>query len=107
MIPICKHCQKSKVNRPRGLCWSCYYTPGVKELFPSTSKYARRGVGNFTGNAPLSPEPTTAEMMRLIAVKSSSVARRMWIGVTCDSSTNRGPGQGNAASRPGRAPGRR
>ena len=50
---ICRHCQKSKVNRPRGLCWSCYYTPGVKEQYPSTSKYARRGVGNFTGNAPL------------------------------------------------------
>lgn len=59
MIPICKHCQKSKVNRPRGLCWSCYYTPGVKEMYPSTSKYARRGVGNFTGNAPVAPRPTT------------------------------------------------
>lgn len=59
MIPVCKHCQKAKVNRPRGLCWSCYYTDGVKDQYPSTSKYARRGVGNFTGNAPL-PEPTTA-----------------------------------------------
>ena len=60
MIATCRHCSKSKVNRPRGLCWSCYYTPGVKELYPSTSKYARRGVGNFTGNAPLPPVPTTA-----------------------------------------------
>ena len=59
MIPVCKHCRKSKVNRPRGLCWTCYYTPGVKDLYPSTSKFARRGVGNFNGNAPL-PEPTTA-----------------------------------------------
>ena len=59
MIAICRHCQKCKVNRPRGLCWSCYYTDGVKELYPSTSKYARRGVGNFNGNAPL-PEPTSA-----------------------------------------------
>ena len=60
MIPTCRHCSRSKVNRPRGLCWSCYYTPGVKEQFPSTSKYARRGVGNFTGNAPLPATPTTA-----------------------------------------------
>lgn len=60
MIAICRHCSKCKVNRPRGLCWSCYYTPGVKELYPSTSKYARRGEGNFNGNAPLAPEPTTA-----------------------------------------------
>ena len=57
MIAVCRHCSKSKVNRPRGLCWSCYYTPGVKELYPSTSKYARRGVGNFTGNAPLPAVP--------------------------------------------------
>lgn len=60
MIAICRHCSKCKVNRPRGLCWSCYYTPGIKEQYPSTSKYARRGVGNFTGNAPLPEAPTTA-----------------------------------------------
>ena len=57
---ICRHCHQSKVNRPRGLCWSCYYKPGVRELYPSTSKFARRGVGNFCGVAPLPPFPTTA-----------------------------------------------
>lgn len=57
---VCRNCGRAKVNRPRGLCWSCYYTPGVKDKFPSTSKYARRGVGNFNGNAPLPPIPTTA-----------------------------------------------
>jgi hypothetical protein len=31
----------------------------VRELFPSTSKYARRGVGNFIGRTPL-PVPTRA-----------------------------------------------
>jgi len=60
MITICRHCSRSKVNRPRGLCWSCYYTPGLKELYPSTSKFARRGVGNFVGNPPPPPVPTTA-----------------------------------------------
>jgi hypothetical protein len=55
---ICRHCQKSKVNRPRGLCWSCYYTPGVRELYPSTSKFARRGVGDFNGKARLPGAPT-------------------------------------------------
>ena len=54
----CRHCGKGRVNRPRGLCWTCYYTPGVKELYPSTSKFAHRGVGNFCGNAPLPPVPT-------------------------------------------------
>lgn len=57
---ICRHCKKSNVNRPRGLCWSCYYTPGVRDLYPPSSKYARRGVGNFAGaSAPVSA-PTTA-----------------------------------------------
>ncbi len=57
---LCRHCQRSQVNRPRGLCWSCYYTPGVRDLFPSTSKFARRGVGS--GNVPfVLPEvPTQA-----------------------------------------------
>lgn len=57
---MCRHCQKTRSNRPRGLCWTCYYTPGVRELYPSTSKFARRGVGNFNGTAPLPDVPTDA-----------------------------------------------
>ncbi len=57
---ICRHCNKSKVNRPRGLCWSCYYAPGVRERYGSTSKYASRGNGNFNSLSPLPPNPTTA-----------------------------------------------
>jgi hypothetical protein len=57
---LCRHCQKVKSNRPRGLCWSCYYTPGVRDLFPSTSKFARRGVGNFNRRAKLPSCPTAA-----------------------------------------------
>ena len=30
---ICRHCRKCAVTRPRGLCWVCYYTPGVKDLY--------------------------------------------------------------------------
>jgi hypothetical protein len=57
---MCRHCQRVKSNRPRGLCWSCYYTPGVRERFPSTSKFARRGVADFNGNTLLAAEPTAA-----------------------------------------------
>ena len=56
---LCRHCQKVKSNRPRGLCWSCYYTPGVREQYPSTSKFAQRGIDDFNGRAPL-PAPTDA-----------------------------------------------
>src|SRR5436309_7666683 len=57
---LCRHCQKVKSNRPRGLCWSCYYTPGVRDLYPSTSKFARRGVSDFNGRVQLPARPTEA-----------------------------------------------
>ena len=57
---LCRHCQKVKSNRPRGLCWSCYYKPGVRDLYPSTSKFARRGVSDFTGKSALAAQPTDA-----------------------------------------------
>jgi hypothetical protein len=42
---LCRHCHESRANRPRGLCWGCYYAPGIRDRYPSTSKFARRGVG--------------------------------------------------------------
>ncbi len=57
---LCRHCQRVRSNRPRGLCWACYYTPGVREQYPITSKFARRGVGDFYGPAPLPAMPTSA-----------------------------------------------
>jgi hypothetical protein len=57
---LCRHCQRSQVNRPRGLCWSCYYSPGVRELYPSTSKFARRGVGGGNVREVLPVSPTIA-----------------------------------------------
>lgn len=57
---LCRHCQKVKSNRPRGLCWSCYYRPGVRDQYPSTSKYARRGVGDFNGKTAQAAQPTDA-----------------------------------------------
>lgn len=58
--PKCRHCCKVAATRPRGLCWTCYYAPGVKELYPSTSKYASRGHGNGPSSSPLADSPTTA-----------------------------------------------
>ena len=57
---VCRHCGRSRVNRPRGLCWSCYYTPGVRERYPSTSKFAHRGIDDFNGWSLEPPEPTKA-----------------------------------------------
>ena len=57
---LCRNCNRGNANRPRGLCWSCYYRPGVRERFPSTSRYARHGVDDFNGNPALAPAPTAA-----------------------------------------------
>jgi hypothetical protein len=38
----------------------CYYTPGVRDLYPATSKFGRRGVANFNGAAPLPAFATAA-----------------------------------------------
>lgn len=59
-MTVCRHCHRKPINRPRGLCWTCYYTPGVRERYPSTSKFARRGVGNIQGPTPLPAFPTNA-----------------------------------------------
>ncbi len=56
---LCRHCNNKRANRPRNLCWSCYYAPGVREQYPSGSKFARNGIGNDTNGLGL-PEPTDA-----------------------------------------------
>jgi hypothetical protein len=78
---LCRHCQKSSVNRPRGLCWSCYYTPGVRELYPSTSKFARRGVANFCGRAapcvPTEALPGTVEKLAVLEERAR-LKQELW-----------------------------
>ncbi len=74
MVKKCQHCKRKKVNRPRGLCWSCYYTPLVRDLHPSTSKYLGK---NDDGRRPrfrLPEEPTDArpgseEKIRIMAAR--------------------------------------
>jgi hypothetical protein len=79
---ICRHCQKVRSNRPRGLCWSCYYTPGVRELYPSTSKFARRGVGDFNGRTARPATPTQAspgsEEKILVLMERARLGQSLW-----------------------------
>lgn len=59
--PVCLHCRAKWVTRPRGLCWPCYYTSGMRDLYPPVSDKGRRGPG--TGNrAPPPPEIPTAHL---------------------------------------------
>ena len=50
--PMCQRCHEKAAVRPRGLCWTCYYTPGVRDQFSSGSKYAKRGLGEIRTAAP-------------------------------------------------------
>lgn len=74
-VVTCRHCSLAKVNRPRGLCRVCYHAPGVRGLYPPTSKYAHRGVGNVCGNrpppdAPTAAAPGTEEKMAVLAERA-------------------------------------
>jgi len=56
---LCRHCQKANSKpSPAGLCWSCYYAPGVRDQYPSTSKFRppRRGQTS-TAAAQAAPVP--------------------------------------------------
>lgn len=59
-MTICRHCSRGKVNRPRGLCWTCWHDVEVRERYPIVaSRYTARGHGNGPGGYAL-PEPTAA-----------------------------------------------
>jgi hypothetical protein len=73
--PICRHCRRSAVNRPRGLCWHCYYTPGVKDLYGYVEcRQSARGVGNGCINAtlgePTQAMPGTREKLEVLAARA-------------------------------------
>lgn len=61
MHTLCRHCQKRKANRARGLCWWCSLDPAVRDRYAgSDDPGARRGNGRGTEAHPLPPYPTRA-----------------------------------------------
>ena len=70
----CRHCQLRHATRPRGLCWLCYESRKVRSLYPSTSKFGRRGVGlNCHAGKPqksTSAPPGTAERVEVMAARA-------------------------------------
>ena len=57
---ICRHCHDAPVSRPRGLCWRCFYTPGVRDFYPATNNRRGAGLADFYGRAPPPAFPTQA-----------------------------------------------
>lgn len=57
---LCLFCGRKPMTRPRGLCWKCYETPGVRGGFPKDP----------ASNQPDDMhEPTEAELEALIAAQ--------------------------------------
>jgi hypothetical protein len=57
-MSLCVHCDRFPARRPRGLCWGCYYRPGVRELYPTRLNHSRNEIA-FTP-ASRWPDPTDA-----------------------------------------------
>ena len=79
---LCRHCQKKKASRPRGLCFSCYGQEGVREKYPSTSKFARLGILDRFGTQPLPTMPTkalpgTTEKVTVLAERAAA-GQQLW-----------------------------
>ncbi len=76
--PQCRHCSRPKVNRPRGLCWDCYYAPGVRDQYPVVDMASnRRGHSNGYRVTAIADEPTTtlpgtAERLAVLEQRAAS-----------------------------------
>lgn len=42
--PRCAHCKKLPADRPRGLCWRCYYQPQIRAATQCMDAFWRNGV---------------------------------------------------------------
>ncbi|MCE9564920.1 MAG: hypothetical protein K8U57_23040 [Planctomycetes bacterium] len=71
------------MNRPRGLCWSDFYTPGVRDLYPlPASKHTRRGPGaDLDETADEKPDEPTPAMQGTLD-KMRAMAERAERGVS-------------------------
>lgn len=70
----CVNCKYRNSSRSRGLCWRCFYSPGVKETYPVDAIYGRRGVGlESTGPAetPTDTRPGTEERIRVLEARAA------------------------------------
>jgi hypothetical protein len=100
---ICRNCGERVANRPRGLCWTCYYTAGVRDRYPSTSKFAHREIEDFYGQARPVLVPTMARpgSREKIAVLSERASRRQVLWHPLDASLlGRGQTSGRRLFRP-------
>jgi hypothetical protein len=75
---LCRHCQRKRAIRARGLCRNCYRFPHVRQLYPVTSRSARRGT-----KPPERPRqlPTPTQAVPGSAYKISVLRERLSLGL--------------------------
>lgn len=74
--PICQHCKKRPGCRPRQLCYTCHANFAIRKLYPSKSKFGKRGNGgeNTSNKEPLLPTyhyPGTQGKIAEMSLRSS------------------------------------
>lgn len=72
-VKVCANCNESKVNRPRGLCWTCYYTDGVREKYHSAA--ASEGTPTTCKGKPKIPtmaRPGSEEKIRVLIDRAAN-----------------------------------
>lgn len=73
MKPMCQHCGREPVTRPRGLGHRCYYTPGIRERYGWTDDRTAgsRGIGLLDAYAAADPDTrrTWADETRRLTAK--------------------------------------
>lgn len=81
--PICRHCNRKPVTRPRGLCWYCYYDLNVRDLYPVHRILAQSEVQKAARVGPLaafdwrneSPPPAPSAPPELVPEPGLLIAR--------------------------------
>ena len=53
----CRHCKRKKSIRARGLCWRCFFQPGVRDRYAAFARQYKR----------VEPTETEEDLDRLIA----------------------------------------
>lgn len=74
--PMCRHCGLKPTCRPKGLCWTCYYSR-IRDLYPTESVHGRRGVIDSPGRFAIPEQATDAlpgsrEKLRILAARAAA-----------------------------------
>jgi hypothetical protein len=74
----CRHCLTGRVTKYWGLCWTCYYTPGVRKLYGEQK--VGLGITPMSRSLPLSPTsaPPGSEEKILVLSQRAQEESLLW-----------------------------